>query len=473
MWRALIFAGSLVWLALGTPSSAPATSLDTGGTNPCSIALVGAGFEPNPVFIYHFEGTCNGPMGMPLTVKARTKWFSALKRAEEAINVEGSGAGGIVTKMTCGDDPFVTSASCTLTSIANSTMYADITPGSSGYPFLRGIATAAQAQALRAQSVDQAGAPQPPAPYNFTPTVVKPGSQQVFPVGSPVQFQILPLDPKWGYPVRRIDLEWRFYDQGKGSWATRSITNFQPPSADNEAMLVDGLNLSASIFQEGTWAVRVRLAHGNYPWGQWRWFHVGKAQVFAKMAQKLDGIGDSSSPQFKKTPDGTMVMTPRSGDGLAGRPRLGQPDGTGVSDGSATGPAKAVTLSLAKPNLVLGQINYKPAPPKAGTPVVVAVEVANKGLAKSGDGFQLAVRCKASAGGQCPVADLKKALPSIEPGQSHWATVAGSKPATAGKYELEIHVEPVVRGTGRVLELTVAPTLIRPVGQLAPGAIVK
>lgn len=427
--RVLSILGFATVLGIAAAGPAQGTSLDAQGTSPlpdCSSVKLTSSTSTSIKWNGRFEGYCQPASGgskLKVTVLAVYDLGTHPFKALENATVEGS-AGEIFTNTECEKNPFFDrNAVCGNANVINTTpfpMYMLTT-----FPLTKGLAPAEAGSAISTASKAKI-------------SIAEPAGGRVYPEGQPVRVRIVPV--LGDGPSDPVTLEWQRAEQS--AWVdnlklTPAMRLALP--AVTAAQLMEGRDYKLA---RGHWRVRARFAKPDYPFGDWQSFFVGEPT----MAERLF---DGSMPKKPELPTavGSAIQRPQADQPTAAGSAIQRPQ---------------VALVMAKPQLEVGAIAYKPAPLKAGQPIDLSVQVENKGPAKSGDGYQLVIRCKAVSGGQCPVPDTTRALPSIEPGKAHTMVFAGAKPATAGKYELSVDIRPVTRTSGKTLELTVGPQLARP-----------
>jgi len=121
---------------------------------------------------------------------------------------------------------------------------------------------------------------------------------------------------------------------------------------------------------------------------------------------------------------------------------------------------------IAMPRIVVESVSVKGMPLKSGDPVDLGITFKNKGNKASSSGLLYKISCKVLSGGpKCPVPVTTRTLnKSIGPGMSHPVKLAGTIPASAGKYEVSVGFPSNIREKPFSLQIEVKP---KP--QAAPG----
>lgn len=113
-----------------------------------------------------------------------------------------------------------------------------------------------------------------------------------------------------------------------------------------------------------------------------------------------------------------------------------------------------------KPNLIVGSTVVAPTVDgkiSAGTRLIFGISVKNIGDAATDDKATFTIDCTVIKGGECPIKNLQRALPVIEPGQWKSVNLVQQAAAEPGTYQVTVSVQPTTRLTPTRAKIVVLP----------------
>jgi hypothetical protein len=232
---------------------------------------------------YEFEGSCySDSIQNLIPVKVQAVWKGASKQALEQVIVSAQGGGHIGTTTTCGDDPWITQASCSVSSHSNTTGYNFL---SWSIPLTRGLTTLAEATAM--SSAGGPPPPPPPPPPSLTPTIISPAENQIF-WGFKAGFAVAPPTPQ-GFGCA-VEIMWHkidfLYPQQPGPrialwehhYASNRIAETSCPTAQLE---VGGMGYYGAYRIKAAWLKPMPGGYTTLAWSEWRHFEMTPPPVAA------------------------------------------------------------------------------------------------------------------------------------------------------------------------------------------------
>lgn len=225
---------------------------------------------------YEFEGSCySDSIQNLIPVKVQAVWKGASKQALEQVTVSGQGGGHIGTTTTCGDDPWITQASCSGGGHSNTTGHNFL---SWSIPLTRGLTTLAEATAMSSGG-GQPPPPPPPPPPPLTPKIVSPTENQVS-TGLKAVFAVAPGPQGFGCAVEimwhKIDF---LYPQQPGPrialWEYHpNIPKIGETSCPTTQLEVGGVGYYGAYRIKAAYLRPIPGGYTTLPWSDWRHFEM-------------------------------------------------------------------------------------------------------------------------------------------------------------------------------------------------------
>ena len=284
---------------------------------------------------------------------------------------------------------------------------------------------------------DPSGKPDYPVPTSKL-HIDAPDSDQVIDKNAASFYLIidgLPSVPP-GAPKRKVLMRWEGLQEIPAGWnkdiyyaqATYDWYPFNGPPfawASNSPLIVTvAMNPGYFAGKPGRYRVQVKLDNET-AWTDWRPFWIGPPTIKAGDIKKIETMAMQTQ---KKVMSAKMGIVTKS-------------QGTPASTKVVTEAKQGMTLKQAE--VVVEDLDCKPASPTPGKMVDLIITFKNKGQAASSAALKYSVSCTVKNGGpSCPVASstrsINKAIPA---GQTHSITLAGATPAVAGTYEVTVKPE--------------------------------